>query len=142
MMQTKKKKLTYKTGDRVLLSRELYCDILSYSNGIANFRVINGAWDGQLTDDGTMYIGMYGDERTAHNNVYVEYVFLPGEDTGHYNDVINNYISRKWYHGVAKYISYGNRLMKTAIKKYRIKLAELIDPRSPQQKFMDSDIPF
>jgi hypothetical protein len=141
-MQTKRKKLTYKTGDRVMLSRELYCDILSYSNGIANFRVINGAWDGQLTDDGTMYIGMYGDDRRTHNNVYVQYVFLPGEDMGNYNDVINNYLSYKWYHGVAKYVSYSKRLVKAAVKKYRIKLAEIIDPRSPQQKFMDSDIPF
>lgn len=139
------KKLTYKTGDYVMLSRDLYCEILSYANGVAMFRVINGAWEGKLTDSGKMTIGYKDTPENVVEGVFVEYVFLPGEDQGSYNDVINKYNSYEWYHTVVKYIYYYGRTLKQSFRKFRINLSKAIDPRTKHQRWvdkLDDDIPF
>lgn len=125
-----------------MLSRDLYCEILSYSDGVAMFHVINGAWEGKLTDSGKMTIGYKDDPRNVVEDVFVEYVFLPGENRGSYNNVINKYNSYKWYHTVVKYVNYYKYTFNKSFRQFRINLAEMIDPRTKYQKFLEDDIPF
>lgn len=131
-----------KVGRRFLLDHA-YCEAECYKDGWLHFHVINGGWDGKFSN-GTMMVDPGGAHEHIVPNKRITYVFLPGEVAGHqdYNEIMSAHAARRFWHQATRYLTYWRWLLKDRTRAWRIKLAKFIDPRTPREKFEDSDIAF